>query len=253
MTSISGTTLVQEITWLIRHDADVTEANKESTFNRVPFLEYYYPPTDEVTGLEHANGAPRPRHLKTHLPYSLIPEQAKAGKCKTIYVMRNPKDALVSYYFFYKSLVTFGKFKGTWDQFFQMFLVDNIYWGNIFDHFLGWWENRDNPNIYFVKYEDIINNQREEIAKIVRFCDRELTDEKLDIITEATAFKTMKANPMTNAMNFTKEIDSKVSPFMRKGVAGDWKNHFSREQNEIMDKLIEERLRGTGLEFFYGS
>ncbi len=33
------------------------------------------------------------------------------------------------------------------------------------------------------------------------------------------------------------------------GKVGDWKNHFTVAQNEAMDALIEEKLKGTGLKF----
>ena len=35
---------------------------------------------------------------------------------------------------------------------------------------------------------------------------------------------------------------------MRKGVVGDWKNHFTEEQAKRYDQLVAEKLKGTGLE-----
>ena len=41
-----------------------------------------------------------------------------------------------------------------------------------------------------------------------------------------------------------------TTPFMRE--VGDWKNYFTPEQSEEMDKIYQERLVGTGLVFDFG-
>ncbi|KAF2889289.1 hypothetical protein ILUMI_16884 [Ignelater luminosus] len=60
----------------------------------IPFLE------SDVTSVEFAKQAKRPRFLKTHLPFSLLPEQLQNGtkSPKMICVIRNPKDSSVSFY-----------------------------------------------------------------------------------------------------------------------------------------------------------
>ena len=42
-----------------------------------------------------------------------------------------------------------------------------------------------------------------------------------------------------------------ISPFMRKGIVGDWKNYFSEEQSNIVDEMGKERLKGLDLVFHY--
>ena len=57
----------------------------------------------------------------------------------------------------------------------------------------------------------------------------------------------MKSNPNLEVNKFSKL--SKKSSHLRKGVVGDWKNHFSDEQLAEFNKLYESRLKGTGLQF----
>ena len=39
--------------------------------------------------------------------------------------------------------------------------------------------------------------------------------------------------------------------FIRKGIIGDWKNHFTAEQSARMEAVCAERFKDTGLEFEY--
>ncbi|XP_064625134.1 sulfotransferase 1A1-like isoform X2 [Lineus longissimus] len=246
----TGTTLTQEITYLCRHDGDTDKANQTFNYIRTPYLDNAWP--DHTNGLTLFKKTEHPRLLKTHLPFEYMPEQILSKGIRCIYVMRNPKDTLVSYYYFYKSTSSFGKFPGLWSDFFEMFLLNNLCYGNLIDNYLSWWEHRDKPNILFLFYEDLLRFPKREIKKIAAFCDRpDMPDATIDKITEATSFKNMKSNPKTNYTSIPEDIDCSVSAFMRKGLIGDWKNHFTIAQNEIMDKILKERLAGTGLDFVY--
>ncbi|XP_074642992.1 sulfotransferase 1C4-like [Tubulanus polymorphus] len=249
----TGTTLTQEITWLIRNNADTEAASKSYNYVRVPYLENCFPPeSDGILLLEQLTP---PRHLKTHLPWHLCPQKSIIdGKhTKAIYVMRNPKDALVSYYYFYCSCASFGQFPGTWSDFFELFLMDKLCYGNILDHYVGWWAMRDNPNILLLKYEDILKDHAGQIRHIGKFLGYDLSDDTVETIRNFTTFKKMSKNPMTNYTSIPEDIDTSIVPFMRKGQVGDWKNHFTVAQNELMDMIINKKLAGTGLTFEYDS
>ncbi|KAK3737785.1 hypothetical protein QZH41_017259, partial [Actinostola sp. cb2023] len=105
---------------------------------------------------------PFPRFFKIHLPYDQVPMgHGVTTKPKYINVIRNPKDVAVSWYHHYKGF-KFFEFDRPWDEFFEMF-IDNkdsfisVVYGSWFDHVLGWWAHRDDPNILFLKYEDMKN------------------------------------------------------------------------------------------------
>lgn len=70
---------------------------------------------------------PRPRFVKSHLHYSLLPEALKNDNSpKMIYVARNPKDACISFY--HHSCLLDG-YKGSLEDFVDAFTTDN---GNTF-------------------------------------------------------------------------------------------------------------------------
>ena len=46
-------------------------------------------------------------------------------------------------------------------------------------------------------------------------------------------------------------FDMSQSKFMRKGIIGDWRNHFSAEESAQFDRLYADRLREIGLDLAY--
>lgn len=54
--------------------------------------------TISVPGYEFIPNIPSKRFIKTHLPFSLMPPSVMNERAKIVYVARNPKDVVVSYY-----------------------------------------------------------------------------------------------------------------------------------------------------------
>ena len=102
-------------------------------------------------------------------------------------------------------------------------------------------------------YEDIKNDPKESIKKLAKFLGEDLSENVLDIIVEKTSFKFAKeareAALKTDAQESSYRED--ISPFLRKGVVGDWKNYFSDEESEYMDRRYNETLKPLGINFQY--
>ncbi|XP_019377389.1 PREDICTED: sulfotransferase 1C3-like [Gavialis gangeticus] len=89
-----------------------------------------------------------------------------------------------------------------------------------------------------------------EIRKVMQFLGKDLTEKVLDRIVYHTSFDMMKENPTTNykmAPGFL--VEQGYSPFTRKRIAGDWKNHFTVAQNERFNADYEGKMAGTTLRF----
>ena len=182
------------------------------------------------------------RVIKTHLPLQLLPPDIK-DKCKVIYVSRNPKDTAVSLFYYYKG---WPMFKGPFESCMDMFEKGWHFYGDYFQHLISGWTERDHPNVKFLWYEDMRKDIPGTIKSLAAFLEHPVPAENLDKLAENLKFENMKKNTHitpTSGVNLPGK-----STFMRKGIVGDCKNHFDEEMMKTWDKLIPQRVAGTGLE-----
>lgn len=255
-----GTTWTQKIILLILRKGKPSNDSLDDMFFSCPYL--------ELSGVEAMESTPKPLAIKIHLPYHLTPMSKDA---KYVYVCRNPMDCAVSCYHHLKNSENL-----TFDQYFEDFISGNSAYGDYLDHLIGWYEHRDDANVHFVTYEDLKKDPKKEILKIAGFIGEEyekmLVDQPKilkDVITYSS-FDYMKKQVDETMRKFWKgEIDaggrsvpkgmkmfldacSKVAhsevskkDFMRKGVVGDWKNHFSSEQKRRYEEKIAEKTANS--------
>ncbi|XP_046365306.2 sulfotransferase 1C4-like [Haliotis rufescens] len=246
----AGTTWMQEVLWLVMSDGNFDSAYQKPVYFRSPFLEFKDDVLNEV-GLELAEPMPSPRVIKSHLQVKLMPRQIQQKNCKIVVLFRNPKDLCVSYYHFYKSSSSFGNYQGTWAEFLYMFLSGHVDHGSWFDFTRGWWQERHNANVHIVFYEDMKKDLAGAIKELAVFLGKgNLGDELIDRIARHCTFDSMKQNPMTNHEDVY-SIDSKMSPLLRKGKVGDWKDHFTVYQHEVFDQEFTSQLGDLNIPFVY--
>ena len=239
----SGTTWTQQIVKLIRSNG---KDDCKTVDVAIPWLlevnsGTYSRPID-------VDAMPSPRAFKAHVPYQMMPGGIPSTSlAKYIYVARNPKDVCTSLYYHVCGLKPIN-FTGNWDDVFELFMVDRHRFGSWFDHVLEWWKHRDCPNVLFLKYEDMKKDPRGAVRAIAVFMGCDLKPEVVDSIAEQTTFEKMRSNDAANYSWLAHVHKPNSAPFMRKGVVGDWRNHFTAEQSERFDALYAEKMKGSGLE-----
>ncbi len=95
-------------------------------------------------------------------------------------------------------------------------------------------------NVITIKYEDLLIDAKAELLKAMIFLsDGNGHEVDLDKIVETYSFK-----------NQTKRIPGQENKksFLRKGIAGDWKNHFNQKSNEVFDHYGGDALIKAGYE-----
>ncbi|XP_069508157.1 sulfotransferase 1 family member D1-like [Ambystoma mexicanum] len=243
----SGTTWLCEVTDMLYNYGSDEACSQNVITNRVPFLEFAS--VGLPTGVDQLEFMPSPRVVKTHLPVELLPKTFWEKGCKMMYLARNAKDVAVSYYYF-NQMARVHPNPGTWAEFLKKFMSGAVCYGSWYDHVKDWNAKAEHHNILCLFYEDMKEDPMREIQKVQQFLGKDLEEEALEKIAQHTSFQAMKQNPMTNYRTVSaRRMDHNISPFMRKGITGDWKNHFTVSQNEKFDQDYERKMAESSLNF----
>nr|XP_042119391.1 sulfotransferase 2A1-like isoform X2 [Peromyscus maniculatus bairdii] len=157
-----------------------------------------------------------PRLMSSHLPLHLFPKSFFRSKAKVIYVIRNPRDVLVSAYFFLHNtkIIDNPESLGTY---IEWFLKGNVPYGSWFEHTRNWLSMRENDNFLLLSYEDMKKNTRGTIEKICDFLGKKLEPDELDLVLKYSSFQAMKENKMSNFSLVSEDVVNNGLVLMRKG------------------------------------
>ena len=97
----------------------------------------------------------------------------------------------------------------------------------------------DKNDVFIVKYEDMLANTSAQLEKVLSFLDYEVEETVIHNAVDKFSFKNQtKRNPG----------EENKKSFLRKGIAGDWKNYFNKESVNLFDKYYGDMLIKLGYE-----
>ncbi|KAF8663180.1 hypothetical protein HU200_055781 [Digitaria exilis] len=187
----------------------------------VPFMERLF-----AAGEEGAmDTLPSPRLVSTHMHHSILPTSITNNPhCKIIYICRDPKDTLVSFWHFVKKLspkITFADY------------------GPIWDHILGYWNaSKASPEtVLFLRYEEMLRDPAGNVRKLAMFVGQPFSpaEEESGVVEQ-----------IVKLCSIDKLKSLEVN---KRGGKGDWANHMTPDMARHLDAIVEEKLSGSGLSF----
>uniref|UniRef100_A0A3B4WUH3 Sulfotransferase n=2 Tax=Seriola lalandi dorsalis TaxID=1841481 RepID=A0A3B4WUH3_SERLL len=243
----AGSTWVSYILDLLYFDQTSPECQKSvPIYASVPILEVTFPSLQPGTDMVD-NLLTSPRLIKTHLPVQFVPKSFWEQKCRIVYVARNGKDSVVSFFHFERMTMIFPE-PGDWSSYLQRFMEGKMVFGS-YDHVNNWWEKKQTySNLHYMFYEDLVEDTGREIDKLCCFLGLSPSAQEKERLAGRVQFYNMKQDNVVNHSTF-QGMDFKLSSFMRKGKVGDWKNHFTVAQSEEFDEDYKKKMKNPTLTF----
>jgi hypothetical protein len=164
----------------------------------------------------------RPRLLTSHEPFD--------PSYKTvIYVVRDPRDVAVSFYHY--SIKNRHVPDGyPIEQFVSRYVaveVDPMYdrWGSWADNVMSWVTMRQGrAGFLLLRYEDMVENAEQELAKVASLLQFEATPEKLSRAVELSSADRMRRLEKEQHQAWTQTSNTRADkPFVRSAASGGWR------------------------------
>ncbi len=167
----------------------------------------------------------------------------KPARYKAFFVMRDPRDVLVSWYFsskFSHHLVgDLGRVRQQLQRLSvregMIYCIDYLHAFGLFDAQSSWTgaEARD-KNALLVRYEDLTSEDGSATFKqLLAHCDIQLPDHEIEALLRSYHFQELSGRPRG-------QEDQQAH--YRKGVAGDWRNHFDGKITARFEKVTGDLL-----------
>ncbi|KAK6925555.1 Sulfotransferase domain [Dillenia turbinata] len=221
----------------------------------VPFLEYKLYANGRIPDLSTLFHDQEPRLLATHLPFPSLPSSINSSDtCRVIYLCRNPLDNFISVWHFLKGMRPKTLPSLSFEDGFEMYCRGVVGFGPYWDHMLGYWQaSLEQPQkVLFLKYEDMKEDISVHVKRIADFVGFpfSLEEEKNGVVEEIVrlcSFENLKELEVNKSGKSIACFENKS--LFRKGEVGDWKNHLTPSMAERLNKVMEDKLAGSGLSF----
>jgi len=207
-----------------------------------PWVDMRLKPIDELVGQLAAQD--HRRCLKSHLPRDGLKLRQNT---RYIVVGRDPRDVFMSMWNHYSAytpemLVALNDTQGRvgpmlppcpsdirdfWNMWINRGWFDwetegYPHWSNL-RHVQTWWQDRGQPNILFVHYNDLLADLAGEIGKIARYLQIDCAPDTVSAIAEMVTFESMKRDGESIHPGAAFAFKGGASRFYNKGTNGRWR------------------------------
>lgn len=111
-------------------------------------------------------------------------------------------------------------------------VLQGPYWSHIREA----WERRDHPNLFWLYYEDMIEDLPRELKRLDHFLGTGLTQDQLTKLAQHGSFSSMKKNPCTNftlSHSLSDNRFTKEKNFVRKGLLNVFSHCCRQDEKKV--------------------
>jgi len=163
---------------------------------------------------------------------------------RAIYIVRDPREVVVSAYFFAIKIGTISK-NYSKRKFVRNFLNGefNSNFGTWYQHVGSWYGAKDN-NILFIRYEDLKKKMAVEILKIAKFLKIEISSKKISKIVRKTSFKILQDQEGKHGVDWA-SIPNNASKikFFRDAKIDSWKNFLTKKEVKKIKQMWGRNMK----------
>ncbi len=177
-----------------------------------------------------------PLGVKTHkYPHELL--QQHFLDSKMLYVLRDPRDVIISYYFYNIGFIDRNTDKATNfdEEDFLTFLIENI--AGLESHISAW--KNYAGDIKIVRYEDLKYQYIETLELIQKFLGYE-------VVVPVNEVKNRYVDNFNKVDRFANVLKGNNMDFYRKGIVGDWENYYTEKHRKIVNRCFGDALMELG-------
>ncbi|WP_052400852.1 sulfotransferase domain-containing protein [Oceanobacillus jeddahense] len=191
--------------------------------------------------VQNASSAPIANLPSPHLVWSH--ESYDASYPKVIYLVRDPRDVVISYYHHFQK---YHGDKRDFDTFFDAFMNGDITPGKWDTQIESWLANQEKVKNGFllVKYEDLLEAPAKEAKRITTFLNVDRTEQEINEAVHWASFDNMKAleQKQKEHLNGSSKFVNHALPFVREGKANKWKSVLSQDQQQQIHQSFSKTL-----------
>ncbi|GAB4293829.1 MAG: hypothetical protein Kow0098_14980 [Ignavibacteriaceae bacterium] len=161
-----------------------------------------------------------------------------------IYLVRDPRDVLVSYYYHHKRYEK--NFKLSMDEFINQY--DNVYPCSWNEHVSGWLELKGKSNFLFYRYEDLFENSEEILKEIFKMIGFQAGNEKIRAAVDAGKFENMRKLELKFGEGNTVKGDRNIK-YLRKGKAAAYLEELNQKQISLVNNKVQSVISKLSLNY----
>ncbi len=183
----------------------------------------------------------------THLyiNYSTYSKIKKPPKYRTFFMLRDPRDSVVSWYFAArysnKLLHPIPQLRHALKHLNQneglKLIIDKLKEYGSFEAQRSWVRAGEDKNIKIFRFEDLSKDNRAFLYDLFKFLNVEIPDDEMEKLIKDYNFKKVTGRP---------QGEENIFHHFRKGVEGDWQNYFDGEVLDHFNKVTGDLIQTLG-------